>query len=177
VSLRQLAESEQIEPLHVMASVLEPVTFHDRAHMQHPNQLTPLNQLVDALPPDPPARHNFELLIRSYLQDPATRLQNETELTANFKAWIAAEPGVLRLMAGSPILALAESRAQQLTLLGTMGLETVSYLSSGVPAAPGWKAKQLAILDEAEKPQALVRFTVMKPLRDLINAVPETAEK
>jgi hexosaminidase len=176
-SLRQLAESEQIAPLRVLASVLEPVAFHERAHLQHPNQLTPLNQLVDALPPDPPSRHNFELLIRSYLQGPATRLQEETELATNFKAWIAAEPGVLRLMAGSPILAQAESRAQQLTVLGTMGLETVSYLSSGVPAPAGWKANQLAILDEAEKPQALVRFTVIKPLRDLVNAVPETAGK
>jgi hypothetical protein len=28
-------------------------------------------------------------------------------------------------------------------------------------------------LDEAEKPQALVRFTVIAPLRDLVNMVPE----
>ena len=45
VSLRQLARSEQIGPLETLASVLEPVTFDERAHMQHPNQLTPLNQL------------------------------------------------------------------------------------------------------------------------------------
>jgi hypothetical protein len=35
----------------------------------------------------------------------------------------------------------------------------------------------LAILDAAEKPQALVRFTVIKPLRDLVNAVPEAPGK
>ena len=70
VSLRQLARSEEIGPLQILASVLEPVTFDERAHMQHPNQLTPLNQIVDALPPDPPSRHNFELLVRAYLQIP-----------------------------------------------------------------------------------------------------------
>jgi hexosaminidase len=177
VSLRQLAGTEQIGPLHVLASVLEPVDFHDRAHQQHPNQLTVLNQLIDALPPDPPSRHNFELLVRVYLQNPVTRLQEEAELTSNFKAWIAAEPGILHLMTGSPTLTLAEPRAQQLTLLGTTGLQTISYLSSGLPAAAGWKAQQLALLDEVEKPQALVRFTVIKPLRDLINAVPEAANK
>jgi hexosaminidase len=177
VSLRQLAESEQIDPLLVLASVLEPVAFHDRAHIQHPNQLTPLNQLVDALPPDPPSRHNFELLIRSYLQNPQTRWQGQTELTVKFKAWIAAESGVLRLVAGSPTLSQVQSRAQQLTELGTMGLEGVSYLSSGVPAAAGWKAQQLAILDDSEKSQALVRFTVIKPLRDLVNAVSEAPSK
>jgi hexosaminidase len=177
VSLRQLAGTEQIDPLHVLASVLEPVTFHDRAHQQHPNQLTVLNQLIDALPPDPPSRHNFELLVRAYLQNRATRTQEETELNTNFKTWIAEEPGILRLMAGSPTLALAEVRAQQLTVLGATGIQAISYLSSGLAAPAGWKAQQLALLDEADKPQALVRFTVIKPLRDLINAVPEAANK
>ena len=51
VSLRQLAGTRRIDPLVILASVLEPVTFNERAHMQHPNQLTPLNQLIDALPP------------------------------------------------------------------------------------------------------------------------------
>ena len=176
-SLRQLGRTQQIDPLPIMASVLEPVTFHERAHMQHPNQLTPLNLVVDALPPDPPSRHNFELLVRAYLQDPTSRLQEQTELTTHFKAWIAAEPGILHLMAASPTLAQAESRAHQLTLLGTTGLEAVSYLSSGLPAAAGWKAEKLAGLDAAEKPQALVRFTVIKPLRDLVGAVPEAPGK
>jgi hexosaminidase len=177
VSLRMLAGTEQIDPLHILASVLEPVTFNQRAHMQHPNQLTPFNQLIDALPPDPPSRHNFEVLVSAYLQDPETRPQKEAELTANFKAWVAAEPGILRLMADSKTLAQAEPRAQQLTVLGTMGLEAVSHLSSGLPAAAGWKAQQLALLDETEKPQALVRFTVIKPFRDLVSAVGEAPNK
>ena len=174
-SLRQLAQTQEVGPLHVLASVLEPVAFHERAHMQHPNQLTALNQLVDALSPDPPSRHNFELLVRNYLQGPTTRLQEETGLATSFKAWIAAQPGILHLMAGWPKLTQAVSRTQQLTALGTVGMSAISYLSSGLAAPSGWKAQQISVLDEAEKPQALVRFTVIKPLRDLVNAVPEPA--
>jgi hexosaminidase len=177
VSLRQLAGTQQIGPLQILASVLEPVTFDNQASLQHPNQLTPLNQIADALPPDPPSRHNFELLMRTYLQDPAARRQEGAELVAEFNAWIAAEPGILRLIAGSPQLAQAKLRALQLTELGTVGIEAVSHLSSGLasglPAPAGWKAQKLAVLDEAEKPQALLRFTVVKPLRDLVNAVAE----
>ena len=176
-SLRQLAGTRKIRPLQVLGSVLEPVTFNQRAHMQHANQLTPLNQLVDALPPDPPSRHNFEMLVRAYLQDPAARKHEGGELTTKFNTWIGAERGVLRLMAGSPLLATAKPRAEQLTELGTVGLEAVSYLSSGLPPAAGWKAEKLAVLDDADKPQALVRFTVIKPLRDLVNAVPEVPQK
>lgn len=177
VSLRQLSGTEQIDALQILASVLEPVTFDQRAHMQHANQLTPLSQLVDALSPDPPSRHNFELLAHTYLQNPAARKEEETKLAATFKAWIAAEPGVLRVTANSPRLAQAQPRAQQLTELGALGLEAVSYLSSGRPADAGWKAEKLAVLDDAEKPQALLRFTVIKPLRDIVNAVSESPSK
>ncbi len=100
-------------------------------------------------------------------------MQEKRELNDDFNAWITAEPGILRSMAASSLLAQAEPRAKQLIELGTMGLEAVSYLSSGLPAAAGWKAGKLAVLDDAEKPQALVRFTVIGPLRDLVNAVPE----
>ena len=175
VSLRQLSGTEQIGPLQTLASVLEPVPFDARAHQQHANQLTPLDLLVDALPPDPPSRHNFELLVRNYLhlQNSGERAQAQTALTAAFNAWITSRPGILHLMADSPLLAQAEPSAQQLSELGEVGLDAVSYLSSGLPAAAGWKAARLAVLDEAEKPQALVRFTVLKPLRDLVNAVSE----
>jgi hexosaminidase len=172
-SLRELSGTEQIGPLQILASVLEPVPFDTRAHMQHANQLTPLNLLVDALPPDPPSRHRLELITRAYLRKPAPGTPEEGELTADFNAWIASEPEILRLMGASPLLAQAEPRAQQLAELGAVGLEAVSYLSSGLPAAAGWKAAKLALLDEAEKPQALVRFTVIAPLRDLVNMVPE----
>ena len=172
-SLRQLSGTRELASLQVLAAVLEPVVFDQRAHQQHANQLTPLDLLVDALPPDPPSRHNFELLTRTYLQKPAAQKQEEKELASKFNVWTAAEPGILSLMANAPLLAQAEPRAHQLAELGTLGLEAVSYLSSGLPAAAGWKAAKLAVLDDAEKPQAYVRFTVLKPLRDLVNAVPE----
>jgi hexosaminidase len=181
VSLRQLsgaqADSTQTDSVRIFASVLEPVTFDQRAHMQHANQLTPLDQLIDALSPDPPSRHDFESLAHTYLQDPAARKEEGTKLAATFKTWIAAEPGVLRAMNTSPRLAQAQPRARQLTELGAMGLEAVSYLSSGRAADAGWKAAKLAVLDDAEKPQALLRFTVIKPLRDLVNAVPDAVQQ
>jgi len=176
-ALRRLAGVQQIGPLEVLASVLEPVTFDDQASQQHPNQLTPLNQMADALPPDPPSHHNFEALTRAYLQDPATRTQEKAELVADFNTWIVAGPGTLQLIAGSPQLAKIKGRAHQLAELGTLGLEAISYLSSGLPAGARWKAGKFAVISEAEKPQALVRFTVIKPLRDLVNAVAEAQSK
>jgi hexosaminidase len=169
--LRRLAGNTQIGALTVFASVLQPPDFGGIAS-EHRTTLSPFSELGFSLQPDPPSRHDFEHLVSDYLQEPVSGEQ-ETALTSVFESWIAAEPEVLRTMATSPVLAEARPRAEQLTRLGTLGLEAVSYLSSGQAAPQGWKAQQLATLDDAAKPQGGVRFTVLKPLRDLVNSVQE----
>jgi hexosaminidase len=106
----------------------------------------------------------------TYLEDPVGHPEEEEALASTFRSW-SSQPEVMALMSGSPQLAEALPRAQQLAELGTMGLEALSYLSSGVPAPREWKAQKLVILDEAEKPVALTRFTVLKAMRDLVNEV------
>jgi hexosaminidase len=172
-SLRALAGTQQIEALRPLMAVLEPVDFDTRSEWSEKHgvtTLTPMNSLVDALPPDPPSRHDFGDLMSTYLEDPAGHPEEEAALTATFRSW-SVGPELMGLMSGSPQLAEALPRAQQLAELGTMGLEAVSYLSAGVPAPQGWKAQKLALLDEAEKPVALTRFTVLKAMRDLVNEV------
>jgi hexosaminidase len=172
-SLRALAGTQQIDALRPLAAVLEPVDFDTRSHWAETHgvtTLTPMNQVVDALPPDPPSRHDFGDLMSTYLQDPVAHPEEEAGLAATFRSW-SAQAELIELMSSSPQLAAALPRAEQLTELGTMGVEALSYLSSGVPAPPGWKAQKLAILDDAEKPVALTRFTVLKAMRDLVNEV------
>lgn len=172
-SLRALAGNRDIEALQPLVSVLEPVPFGARSHyaVSHGvTTLTPLDQLVDALPPDPPSRHDFGDLMSTYLQDPVARPDLESALNATFHAWTA-QPSLVELLTSSPQLTAALPRAEQLTELGTMGIEALSYLAAGVPAPPGWKAQKLAILDESEKPVDLVQFTILKPMRDLVNEV------
>ncbi|MGA7521665.1 MAG: family 20 glycosylhydrolase [Acidobacteriaceae bacterium] len=172
-SLRALTGTEQIDALQPLMAVLQPVDFDTRADYAESHGVTtlsPLDNLVDALPPDPPSRHDFANVMSTYLQDPIARPDLEATLTTTFQSWMGG-PQEMALMMASPQLEAALPRAQQLTELGALGLEAVGYLSSGVPAPPGWRARQLAILDEAGKPVAMTRFTVLQPLRDLVNEV------
>lgn len=176
-SLRQLAGTQNIDPLRVFASTVEPVDFDHRdayTEKHDVTQLTPIDHLVDALPPDPPSRHAFELLIDAYLDSPSQHEQQKGELTATFRAWIAAEPQVLKLASGSPLLVPAEPRVAQLSELGAMGLQAISFLSSGTPSPAGWKAAQRSNLKAASQPVDLVRFDVLAPLQKLVDAVPES---
>jgi hexosaminidase len=172
-SLRALAGTEQIDALLPLMAVLEPVEFDARSHWaeQHGvTTLSPMDNLADALPPDPASRHDFGDLMSTYLQDPVGHEEEQAALASTFRTWTA-EPRMMELLSSSPQLAEALPRAQQLAELGTMGLEALSYLSSGVPAPPGWRTRKLAILDEAQKPLALTRFTVIQGMRDLVNEV------
>ena len=53
---RSLMGSLDPEPLDVLASVIEPVSFHERYQGQKTDSLTALDRLVDAVVADPPSR-------------------------------------------------------------------------------------------------------------------------
>ena len=170
-SLRALAGTQQIDPLRPLMSVLEPVNFDTRSNWSEHHGITtlsPMDNLVDALPPDPPSRHDFGDLMSTYLADPVAHPEEEATLRQAFRSW-AAQPETLELLSTSPQLAEALPRAQQLAEMGAMGLEALSYVSSGVAAPANWKSQKLAILDDAQKPVALTRFTVLDAMRALVN--------
>ncbi len=172
-TLRALAGTPDIDALRPLMAVLEPVDFDTRSKWSEHHGVTtlsPLDNLVDALPPDPPSRHDFGDLMSTYLQDPVGHPEIEATLEETFRSW-SADPRRMELLSSSPQLAEALPRAQQLAEMGTMGLEALSYLSSGVQPPPEWKAQKLAILDEAQKPVALTRFTILPAMRALENEV------
>jgi hexosaminidase len=169
VGLRQLAGATAIEPLRILASVLQPIGFDQRYEMQHTNQLTPMDHLIDVVRPDPPSLHGMQLLVSDYLANHDQ--ESGDKLEAIFDRWIAAGPQAGAMMNASPLLKDAEPRAQQLVDLGTTGQQAMSYLNKHEAAPAGWAQTKLALIDQAQKPAGLVRFTVLDPLRDLVKAV------
>jgi hexosaminidase len=55
--------------------------------------------------------------------------------------------------------------------LGTTGQQALSYLDKHQAAPSGWAQEKLTLIDQADKPVGLVRFTMLQPLRDLVKAV------
>jgi hexosaminidase len=171
VSLRKLAGTENIAPLKTLADVLQPVDFDNRDELQHTTQLTPMNHLIDAVRPDPPSRHEVAQMVAEYLKDPAGNEAARAQLATWFQQWIDTAPKAQQLMT-APLLASAAPRAQQLGDLGSTGLQALSYLEKKESAPAGWKQSKLALIESAKKPTGLVRFTVLEPLQQLVNAVP-----
>jgi len=171
--LRALAGTENIDALRTVASVLEPVSFGERAETQHTDQLTPLDSFVDAVRPDPVSRQWFEAAVKRLLADPKGDTADRGALAAWFTALSNAVPAAEQQMAASPRLAEVTLRASQLVDLTAMGQQALKNLAEGRKAAKGWKEKQKQTLEEVKKPSALVRFTILDGMSNLVQAVSE----
>ena len=172
-ALRELTGTENIDALRTFASVVEPVSFSERSETQRTSQLTALDRLIDAVRPDPPARHWFEAAVKRLLADPKGDSADRAVLAAWFTTLSDAVPAARQQILASPRLAEASTRADQLLELTAMGQQSLEYLASGEKATSDWKAKKNQTLEEIGKPSALVRFAVLPTFSDLVQAVPE----
>ncbi len=172
-ALRELAGTENIEPLRIFASAIEPVSFSDRYQQQHTSQLTPLENLVDAVRPDPPSRHEINRLIHHFLASPSTQQEARASLEKTFNTWITQTPAIQTQLATTPLLAVALPRAEQLQQLSAIAVQALTYLSNTTQPPSGWKQQSQATIAAAKQPGALVRFTFLLPLEELVNAVPQ----
>jgi hexosaminidase len=169
--LRELAGAQNVDALRTMASVLEPVSFSERANRQHTDQLTALDSFVDAVRPDPPSRRWFEAAVKRYIADPAGDSVDRLALAAWFVELGNAVPEARKQMEASPRLKEVTTRADQVAQLAAIGLEALQDLVKGDKAQGDWKARQAAAIEEMKKPSALVRITILPGMVNLVIAV------
>jgi hexosaminidase len=192
---RNLVMEMHPDALEVLASVMEPVSFHDRSRAQHTNGWTALDGLVDAVVADPPSRQHVAGDVAALAGNitvsvpPSADPRSAPDFSADvpegsapspqvafhdlrgrFLAWQAAQTRLLEEMQQTPRLNDAAVRAGQLGELAGVGLSSLAYLESHTVPPAGWQAQQMGILDAAAQPAALVRFTVVYSMRKLVLA-------
>jgi hexosaminidase len=168
---RSLAGSVDPEALDTLAAVIEPVSFSDREDTQRTDSYTSLNRLVDAVVGDPPARQEIAHEVDAVLNGQgAERAAAEMHLRRQFASLQEASPNLQALCQRSARLNDAADRARQLGQLGRAGVEALAYLDSHTAPPSGWADQQMAVLTDAQKPSALVKFVFLTDLEKLVKA-------
>ncbi len=190
---RNLLLERNPEALDVLASVIEPISFGERSETQHTNGYTALDRLVDAVVADPPSRQQIagavDVLARGVIVPPVPdpeQLHNVSgdvaagrqpshadavhELQHRFLGWQAAESALLEDVRQTPRLSDVSTRAEQLGELAQVGLGALTYLEARAAPPANWQAQQMSIIDAAEQPSALIRFTFLNSMRKLVLA-------
>ncbi|HEY3626199.1 MAG TPA: family 20 glycosylhydrolase [Terracidiphilus sp.] len=173
---RNLMGALDPEPLDVMASVVEPVSFHERYQGQKTDGLTALDRLVDAVVADPPSRQAIAREIDAVVEakEPAGRAAADMALRRRFTQWEQAAPLLEAWAHRSVRLSDVEARAQQLGNLARVGLEALAYIDVHAQPAAGWQEGQMVVIADAEKPSGLVRFVFLPDMRKLVEAAAKT---
>jgi hexosaminidase len=116
--------------------------------------------------------------VGAVLNKTADSAEAEARLTQRFMEWRLIAPALATEMQQNPRMSDAAVRAQQLGKLGSLGLQALAQRDPGNQALGGLVPKgeliapdqQSAVIDDAQKPAALVRFTFLDSLRKLVTA-------
>lgn len=171
--LSRLARSENIGPLRTLGSVIEPVKEYRRYQMRPQTMLSPLTGLVDAARPDSETARRFASIVDAFLSDAPRFALYRLDINDTLIQWRTAGLALGPLIDRSPALKEARPLATNLIDSANMGLEAMSYLSSGDAATTEWRDAQLAKLNEAAKPKAALELVVITSVRKLVIAAAE----
>jgi hexosaminidase len=174
---RNLMGTLDPEPLDVMASVMEPVSFHERYQGQKTDLLTALDRLVDAMAADPPSRQAIAREVGAAVDasHPGEQAVAKMALRRRFTRWVQASPVLKTWAQRSVRLSDIDGRAQQLGDLARIGLEALAYMDAHAQPPAGWQDSRMAVISDAEKPAALVRFVFLPEMRKLVEAAGKTS--
>jgi hexosaminidase len=163
---------EEFAALNTLASVVEPVKDYTREETAtvEPTSATPLNRLVDAVPLESAAARRFgdlaDKFIAASCHDPAAAAR----LSAEFASWRDNDAKLQPLAQRSFLVKQVSPTSQDLATLGTIGLAVLDFITKGQRAPDDWKAQQLALLQQIEKPKGQLLLMPAPSVQKLVEA-------
>ena len=145
--LRRLVRNDDVGPLETLISVVEPVKEYRRYQMRPQTMLSPLTGAVDVATPDSEAARRFRWMVNEFLGDGPRYQLYRAELNEMLVTWQTSGAQLGPVIDRSPALKEIKPLAQNLSQLGTTGLEAISYLKLGMPPPRGWREASLAKVD------------------------------
>jgi hexosaminidase len=173
VLFRRLTGGADVGPLATLVAIVEPVKEYRRGQMHPTTMLSPLTSLVDAAHADADAARPLASAVDALLSDAPRFNAYQENLKLTLTEWRDARPALDAIIAQSPVLRDAEPLAQDMSDLGTVGLEALSYLTAGVAPPNGWREARLATIEQAAKPKAALEFAVIPSIKKLVVAAAE----
>ncbi len=166
------ASSAEFAALRTLADVVEPVKDYTREQTApaEPTSATPMNRVVDAVPLESDAGRRFGELVDQFVasacHDPAT----EARLRAQLTAWRDNDAILQPLAERSFLVKEVAPNSRDLSALGVMGLAALDAIAKAQPAPDSWKAQQLAVIEQVEKPKAQLLLIPAPAVQKLIEA-------
>ena len=169
--LRRIVGSDDISSLKVLADVVEPVKDYTREETAPApaTSATPLNRVVDAVRPESMTARKFAISVDA-LVSAGSGLGAEVQVRTMLNHWRDNQIELQPLFEKSLLLKEIAPISQNLSALGAAGLAALDYLDRGEHPPAAWVTEQLAVVEQAKRPQAQLLLMVAPSVGKLIQA-------
>ena len=173
--LGRMAGSDDVAPLRVLADAVRPVGLGtredtDKEAGSRETALTPLNRMVDAVPPESESARDFTNLVDALVAANFKDAKAEAIVRNQLTLWRDNDTRLQPLLEQSAVLKELEPVSQTLASLGAAALQALGYLDQGQKAPSAWKEQTLAMIQKAKDPQAHIYIAIAPAIESLVNA-------
>jgi hexosaminidase len=167
--LQRMSGETDPKYLAVLASIVQPPMGYERESLGDFNSNSPLNHLVDAVPPESNTAREFNLLVGAIVGGNASPEQWQTAKNW-LTVWKDNDARLEPILKNSDITAEIIPLSQTVAQISAIGLRALDDLENHRAADDSTTQKDLQTLKAAEKPQAVVRDMIVSPLETLVKA-------
>ena len=168
--LQKLIGDAPVEPLKMLADLVEPVKYYARGEVRSYRSDTPLDRLVDAARPESETARRFRRQVDFYLKNGPDAAQSG-ELRAALTRWRDNHAALEPILDRSPRAAEARVHSRDLTAVSRRGLEALDHLASGHSAPAAWSEEAKNDVAVAQKASASeLELAVIPAVRKLVLA-------
>jgi len=168
--LRRLAGDHPMEPVRLLADMVEPVKFYARGQTIKYTSFTPMNRLVDTARPESDAARRFTQMVDSTLASKANLKSLAQSLREALTHLRENDARLQPMLADSFLLKEAAPVSENLAAVAAVGLQALGYLESGQRPADTWRKESAELLARAGKPQAEVLIMIVPAIKKLVDA-------
>jgi hexosaminidase len=167
----RLAGDNPVQPLDMVASVLEPVKGYSR-HAEKYTTSTPLTRLVDSIPPESETARKFNDAVTAFVNAPAGQ-KNSDALRELLEQWTWAARKAGPLFQNESLLKPDTAVLDTFSTLSRIGSDAITAIQTGKLPDPNWKQTSLATLQPLVRKRVNDLFVQIAPgIEQLVNAAP-----
>jgi len=167
--LERMSGVEDPQYLKVLAAVVQPPEGYKRGQLKDYQSFTPLNRLIDAVPPESDLGRRFNELAKLIVQGKAT--PEQWQLARDWLVlWRDNDAKLQPLLGQSELMEELVPLSQNLSKTAEIGLGALDDLSDHRVTEAGALQQKTAWLKDAEKPQAVLLDMVVPPVELLVQA-------
>ena len=167
--LQRMSGQQDPKYLAVLASVVQPPVGYQRESLKQYDWHSPLNHLVDAVPPDSNTARDFNNLVAAIVAGTAS--PDEWQKAKDQLAlWRDNDAKLQPSLKQSEITAELIPVSQTLAQVSAIGLRALDDLQNHRVADPATTQTDTQTLKAAEKPQAVLRNMIVAPVEALVKA-------